>query len=147
MQGSGMERSPMTWFGIVIGFAGALLDFYSGYLLLAQSSGTGEMGAMTVSNWAALIWGVGIIALGIVLAVTSAALVFGSGPNRMKDFGALMVVYGLVMLFIGGSMLLGFTSMNGGVFLPGAAMLMVGVMMIANGALMRQTGFMRRAQN
>ncbi len=105
------------------------------------------MGTLFVSNWTALIWGVGILALGVVLAVTSAALVFGSGSKRMKDFGLLMVVYGFAMLFIGGSMLLGLTSMIGGVFIPGAAMLVVGVLMIANGALMRQASSMRSAQN
>jgi hypothetical protein len=135
MQGTDMRRTPLGWLGVLVGFAGAALDFYSGYLLLAQSPGSGEMGVLE-SNWAALIWGVGVGALGVVLAVTSAALVFGSGQRRMKDFGALMIVYGLAMLFIGGAMYSGVASQMVGNVVPGIGMLAVGVLMVANGALM-----------
>jgi predicted tellurium resistance membrane protein TerC len=133
-----MGRTPLAWIGVALGFAGALLDFYSGYLLLSQPSGSSEMGmgTMLASSWAPLIWGTGIVFLGIVLAITSLALVFGSLSRRMRDFGALMVVYGLAMLFIGSSMYAGVTSLMGGNLAPAIGMLVVGILMVANGVLM-----------
>jgi hypothetical protein len=136
--GSNGSRSATWVAGVLLGFAGALLDFYSGYLILAQSQMVNGMGMVEGYTSTGLAWGIGVILLGVVLAVTSIALTLPSQMNRMDDFGTLMVVYGLAMLFIGGSMYLGLTSMMTGVFSPGLAMLAVGVLMIANGALMRR---------
>jgi hypothetical protein len=134
------ERSAVWVGGVVLGFAGALLDFYSGYLILTQSPVVaGEMGMVTSSSAASVIWGVGILALGAVLAITTFANGLRVSAVRMKDFGSLMVVYGFVMFFIGLSMYTGITSMTGGVFLPAYAMFVVGALMLANGVLMRQS--------
>jgi threonine/homoserine efflux transporter RhtA len=134
-------RSVNTaWYtGILLGFAGALLDFYSSYQLLVQSGTTGEMGMIASFSSAGLAWGIGVAALGVVLAATSLAYLRPVRMRKMKDFGFLMVVYGLAMLFIGVSMYLGITSMATGVVLPAIGMLIVGVTMLANGVLMQQS--------
>jgi len=124
--------------GVLLGFAGALLDFYSGYLILVQAQMVNGMGMVEGYTSTGLTWGIGLAFLGVVLFVSSVALVLPSRMNRMGDFGALMVVYGFAMLFIGSSMYLGLTSMMSGVFSPALAMLAVGVLMIANGTLMRR---------
>jgi len=138
MQGemsSGAVRRNSHALGVILGFAGALLDFYSGYLLLTNTGmGASGMGTGTLDS-TGLVWGTGIVALGVVLAVTAAASL-SSMQARMKDLGALMVVYGLVMLFVGGSMAAGLTSMVQGAIIPALGMLGIGMLMIANGAMM-----------
>jgi hypothetical protein len=124
--------------GGVLGFVGALLDFYSGSLLLA---GTSEMGTVTQSGGGIdAVWGVGMTALGVVLIVTALAEILPYGAQRMGDFGALMGLYGIVMLFVGSMMYAGLTSMQG--TLPGLGMLVVGALMVVNGAAMRRTRMM-----
>ncbi|HMD78947.1 MAG TPA: hypothetical protein VKF39_03070 [Nitrososphaerales archaeon] len=127
-----------TWVvGVLLGFAGAVLDFYAGYLILAQSNMINDMGIFTGYTSTGLAWGIGVVSLGVVLAVTSLASMLPSRMNRMGDFGVLMIVYGFAMLFIGGSMYLGLTAMMTGAVFPASAMLALGILMIANGALMR----------
>jgi len=121
--------------GVVFGFAGALLDFYSAYLLLTGSAGMTGM-QMTTQSGSGFTWGIGVAALGLLLAATALAAVLRFGAGRMADFGILMVVYGLVMLFIGGAMYAGLTSMTQGTLFPASGMFVVGVLMVANGALM-----------
>ena len=136
MQGN--EASPQrpgsaALFGLLLGFAGALLDFYSGYLLLAQQG----------MSSAPEVWGAGILCLGAVLAVTALASVYPPWMGMMAEFGSLMIVYGLVMLFIGGSMLSGFISMMQGGTLSGIGMIVVGAFMLANGGWMRRAPSMQ----
>jgi hypothetical protein len=145
MQGemsSGAARYYQGGLGVIIGFAGAFLDFYSGYILLTSSGmGASEMEASTLitqNNSTGFVWGVGVVALGVVLAVTAVASLSLMGA-RMKDLGALMMVYGLAMLFVGTSMYVGITSMVQGALFPALGMLGVGVLMIANGAMMLRT--------
>lgn len=129
-----------TWVvGVLLGFAGAALDFYSGYLILVQSQMVNEMGMIAGYTSAGLAWGIGVISLGIVLAVTSLTYTLPGRMNSMGDFGVLMIVYGFAMLFIGGSMYLGLTAMMTGAIFPASAMLALGILMIANGALMRSS--------
>ena len=145
MQGE-MSRGAARYYprvlGVILGFAGALLDFYSGYVLLTSSGmGASEMGTSTLitqDNSTGFVWGVGVVALGAVLAVTAVASLSLMGA-RMKDLGALMVVYGLAMLFVGASMYAGITSMVQGAPFPSMGMVGVGVLMIANGTMMLRT--------
>lgn len=136
------ERSMATTqaglFGIAIGIVGAILDFYSGYQINAQSMSTAsDMATGSVSP--GLAWGVGIIALGVVLLVTSVGSAVLPNAVKMKDLGALMIVYGLTMLFIGASMYSGLAPMMNGALFPAIGMLVVGALMIANGAFMRRS--------
>lgn len=118
--------------GFVLGLAGAVLDFYSGYQLTTQP---GMMGA-------AQVWGIGVLLLGTVLAVTTLASLPG-GSRRMKDFGGLMVVFGFAMLFIGVAMYLGYTSMMQAAVPSGVGMMVVGALMVANGTLMSRSRSMK----
>jgi hypothetical protein len=123
-------------FGLVLGLVGALLDFYSAYLLYTANPMVLNEQGMAVQSGAGVVWGFGIAALGVVLAVTVVGAVLTKGLDRMKDFGALMVVYGVVMLFVGGYMLTGLGPMMQGTLFPGIGMLVVGALMILNGGLM-----------
>lgn len=114
-------------FGVVLGFVGSALDFYSGYTLAAQP------GMMM----AAQDWGFGIILLGVLLTVTTLASLLG-GPRR-RYFGALMVAFGVAMLFVGISMYSGYTPMMQGAMLSGVGMVVVGALMAVNGALMSRS--------
>lgn len=120
---------------MVLGLIGAALDFYAGFLLFSQSMSPSN--DMAMNDSAALAWGGGITAIGVVLAVTSVASLASGRSRNMKDLGALMLVYGSVMLFIGASMYLGLTSMTAGALLPALGMLVVGALMVLNGAAMR----------
>lgn len=138
MRGGGKGRRSFAWGGgVFLGFAGAILDFFSSYLILAQSTAS-EMGTMAGPSSSGIIWGIGIATLGVLLAVTSFALVLPVSGARMGEFGALMVAYGLVMLFIGASMYSGITAMANGALFPAVAMFVFGTLMIVNGVLMRR---------
>ena len=50
-----------------------------------------------------------------------------------------MVVYGVVMLFIGALMYLGYTATMEGATFSGVGMLAVGLLMVVNGALMSRS--------
>jgi hypothetical protein len=136
---SGAAGYESRLFGMVLGFAGALLDFYSGYLLLTHAGMERPgMGAITENGASGPVWGVGIVALGAVLAVTTLATVSSMG-TRKRELGALMLVYGAAMLFIGASMYEGITSMGQGSLFPASGMFLVGALMVANGAMMRRS--------
>lgn len=130
-------------FGVLLGFAGALLDFYSAYsLLTAEPVGAAEGMGMGAAG-TGYFWGVGTGFLGAVLLVTSLAALVTRDHGRMRGFGALMVVYGAAMLFIGGSMAMGLEQMAPGTSVPGYGMLLVGVLMVANGAVMMRGKMIR----
>jgi hypothetical protein len=145
MRESGLRHSSSTTnhrlFGLVLGTAGAILDFYSAFLLLTQS-GTGMSGMekVAVHSGTGLVSGIGIAALGIILGATAVSYVVPSGILSMKDFGALMIVYGGGMLFIGVLMYSGITSMAQGTIFPAFGMLVIGALMFANGVIMRRSG-------
>lgn len=122
-------------FGVFLGLAGALLDFYSGYLFLTPSVMGGPIGG-TAAN---LAWGVGVSVLGVVLLVTAVASARPLGRLRMKTFGEMMALLGIMMLLIGASMYFGATPMMTGATLSGIGMLAVGTLMLANGSLMSRS--------
>jgi hypothetical protein len=126
---------------LILSFAGALLDIYSGYSFLAQSTTTSnDMGViMTVHNSSAFAWGTGVLALGAILIITAIASVTYLGKTRMLLFGILMIVYGAVMLLIGASMYSGIAPLMNAALLSSAGMFAVGALMILNGALMSRT--------
>ena len=132
-------RSGSGIAGIILGSVGALLDFYSGYLLI---SGPGMQAAMTgaaQSNAVGLIWGVGVSSLGVVVAASTIAVALPAWAHLRRDLGALMAVYGAAMLFFGGAMYLGATPMMQGGLLSGLGMLAVGALMLINSVSMRRS--------
>lgn len=126
--------------GVVLGVTGAMLDFVSGYLILTHSmTSINEMGTiMTSYSYAGAAWSVCLIGLGTLLLVTSIVSISGTGLTRMALFGALMVVYGIVMVFMGGAMYLRLTPMMDGYLLSSIGMFIVGALMIINGGIMRR---------
>jgi hypothetical protein len=121
--------------GTILGFLGAALDFYSGYLLLAQENTTNDMG-IAVANPYALAWGAGVSILGVAVLATSIFSLSAAGARRMGGVGVLMVAFGAAMLVVGASMYGGAAPMIQGATLAGAGMLVVGVLMAVNGAIM-----------
>jgi len=129
-----------TLAGVILGFAGAFLDFSSSYLILAQSATTiDNMGVkMTEYNSTSLTWGIGISVLGAVLIVTVISSLSSFGKTRMGVFGTLMIVFGVIMLLLGGSMFSGIVPMMEDSFFSSVGMFIVGALMVLNGVLMSQ---------
>ena len=126
---------------IVLGVLGAAVDIASGYLFLTQSMiTTNDMGVMVTGvNYQGIGWSLGLFSLGALILATTflGASSFGSG--RMRNFGYLMVIYGIVMLLIGTLMYSGMTPMMGGSLYSSLGMFIIGVLMTANGAMMTKT--------
>ncbi|HEY6282721.1 MAG TPA: hypothetical protein VIW22_02225 [Nitrososphaerales archaeon] len=133
-------------FGVFLAVAGSILDFYSGYQILSQST-TNVMGMVVMQYTSSgLVWGVGVILLGAALIITAPAVVSSFGMRRMRTFGTLMVAYGIIMLFVGISMYRGVTPMMQGITLSGLGMLVVGPLMVFNGVMMwRSRAFLQMA--
>lgn len=127
--------------GFVLAIAGALLDFASTYLIFMQSE-TKMQSVMglpaTPMNNSAIIWGVSLTILGAVLVVTAFASISSFGRNNMPTIGGLMLVYGIIMLFLGVSMFSGITPMMQGSLLSSIGMFIVGALMILNGIRMQR---------
>ncbi len=126
-----------------VGILGGLVDLLSGYLmtqpLTPARPDTGMMGGSPSMMMAgANLPGTFLLLLGIVVLVTGAYALWGSGNSmNMSLTGSLMLVYGLIMLVVG-AMMLGnffFVMMQGSAF-SGAAMLILGILMLASGGKM-----------
>ena len=132
-------RSSAT-VGVILGLAGAFLDYVSGYLILVHSMmSTNLMGTiMTSYRSSGLAWSVCLFALGTLLLITSIVSISKTGLARMGLFGVLMIVYGIVMLFVGGAMILRITPMMSSYLVSSTGMFVVGALMIINGGIMRR---------
>lgn len=126
---------------IVLGVLGATIDIASGYLFLTQSMiTTNDMGVMiTGVNYQGIGWSAGLFSLGALILITTFLGASSFGKGRMRNFGYLMVIYGIVMLLIGTLMYSGMTPMMEGSLYSSLGMFIVGVLMIANGAIMTKT--------
>jgi uncharacterized membrane protein YhaH (DUF805 family) len=91
------------------------------------------------SNGTELVWGAGILVLGVVLTIVTLAIPLSVGTRRIDDFGVLMMVYEVAMLFVGASTYLENTSMVQGTLLSAVSMFVVGTLMVANGTIMRHS--------
>jgi hypothetical protein len=128
--------------GLGLGLAGAILDFVSGTLILKDSMTAAPMMPSTF-NQAALAWALVLYSLAAILAITGILGVTSAGMGRMRRIGNLMLLYGVVMIGIGGLMYGGYAPTMGGLLLSSVGMLTVGILMIANGALMSRSTTMR----
>jgi len=131
-----LNRITLT--GLILGFAGAALDFSFGYLIFVQSMvTTNTMGVSMIKyNSFVVVWGIGLFGLGGLLIITAIASVSSFGNMRMRIFGLLMVVYGVAMLLIGELMYSQIAPMMVGSILSSVGMFVVGFLMILNGVLM-----------
>ena len=125
--------------GVVLGLAGGLLDFYSGYQIVVQNPMTYVMGHPASYSSTGMVWGAGLVALGVVLVATSLAALSPRGVRMMKEFGELMIVYGVAMLFVAASMYYGVAPMMGGALASAIAMAAVGLLMLGNGFQMARS--------
>ncbi len=129
--------SNLAVIGFVLGLVGAILDFSAATLIFRGPSSMsmgGEMGMQTMVN-ASVFWPILLYSLGAILIATGLLGVTKIGMGRMRLFGGLMILYGIVMLAVGGSMIFGVTLMMSGM-ISGIAMLFIGSAMIGNGVLM-----------
>jgi hypothetical protein len=123
--------------GFIIGLIGGLLDFASAsFLLLGQGGNPSMMNGSSVSVYG---WAAALIALGVVVIVTSVLSVVSVGIRFGRVFAILMTAYGVTMMIIGAAMTAGYIMATDvsiiysyGMFLVGAAMLVNGIMMSRN---------------
>lgn len=121
---------------VIIGIAGGLVDLVSGSVLLADASSRGSlMGMMgpSSSTWGGLL----LLALGIVVLVTTLLMMGERGTRAPATFRLLMFVYGIAMLSVGASMIAQLFSMTSGSLLSGGVMIGVGAAMLVSAASMR----------
>jgi hypothetical protein len=117
--------------GFILGLIGGLLDFASASLLLVGQSGSSMMNPVSVYEWAALL-----VLLGVAVIVTSILSVVTLGLRFVKVFSLLMIVYGILMMFIGGAMTAGFIMASDVSSIYSYGMVIVGAAMAVNGILM-----------
>lgn len=129
-----------TTTGFLLGLVGSILDLTSGYRILSQAMiRTNEMGMMSSTySLSNLVWSISLFVLGAFLLITSLASISQAGLARMHLFGALMIAYGIVMLFVGSAMFVRVAPMMNGYLVSGMGMFLVGALMIVNGALMNR---------
>jgi hypothetical protein len=127
--------------GFVLGVAGAVLDFYSGSTFLSLSMSTTTMMGVTTTHYNTIAqdWGIFLLGLGGVLAITAVLNATSLGMKQMKLFGGLMMSYGVVMLVVGALMYSGVTPVMAQQFttlISGFGMFGMGVLMVVNGVFM-----------
>lgn len=125
--------------GLVLSLAGAALDFSTGYLILQNQlmTTTDNMGmVVTQYNASSLFWGLGLLALGVLLIATGFLSLTAIRMKRMGLFGSLMAAYGMIMLLVGYLMYSGLTPIMQGSMISSLGMFLLGVLMIASGVLM-----------
>lgn len=129
-----MNRSTSAASGLIWGLVGGLLDFASGAQLSLGGMQQTPMENTIVSPQNGVI-ALGLFALGAIVIITAVASMMPVGRGHPRLFSVLMVVYGLVMLLVGASMVGGLVAMMSTPYL-GYAMLVVGTLMIVNGSYM-----------
>jgi hypothetical protein len=123
--------------GFIIGIVGGVIDLASGTSLLLNGTQTGPMGETTLTPQNEAV-ALGLYVLGIIVIASAAMLIVAAGRRHSNFLSGLMVVYGIVMLLIGGAMAGGLISMMN-TSLYGYAMLVIGLLMILSGSLMSRT--------
>jgi hypothetical protein len=117
--------------GLVLAILGAALDFYSSYQIMSYPTA-----GMMESSQPATAWEVGLASLGVLLVITAVVGISPLRAGRMALFGALMTIYGVLMLFLGAAMDSGISPAMQTATVAGLGMLAVGVLMVVNGLMM-----------
>ncbi len=126
--------------GLVIGLVGGFLDLASGAGLLLAGMQQGTMGGIGVSYRDGLL-ALGLFWLGAIVIVTAVVSTMSAGRGHPKLLAGLMVVYGILMLLIGGSMAGGMVGMMSTPYY-GYGMIVVGILMLVNGSTMSRARMM-----
>ena len=118
-----------------IGVVGGVIDLIVGFVSLQQSMPGSSMGMMPSGpSW----MGYFLLALGIVVLLTGLYMFAAQMMKNRAMFGWLMIIYGMIMLFIGFAMINGMGAMMQGSMLSGTVMIFVGVAMLFSGYNMRK---------
>jgi len=116
-------------YSAVIGIVGGVVDLVAGFALL-QSAGMAEpMMGPSVATWGAYF----LLVLGAVVLLSGLYLLTSHMMKNRSTIGALMLLYGVIMLILGAAMLRQMFSMVQGSTLSGAVMLVMGVAMLYSG--------------
>lgn len=96
--------------GLIIGIVGSVLAFASGTALLVGGTQGTMMESTSVSpqNEVLALW---LFALGAIVIVTAVVSMMSFGRGHRKLLSGAMIVYGIVMLLVGGSMAGGVVAM------------------------------------
>lgn len=115
-----------------VGIVGGIVDLASGFTLLAgPNSGAPPMGMMPSPGvWGGLL----LLAMGVVVLVTTLLMLGDWGMRFPAIFRVLMVVYGIAMLIIGVAMVAQVFPMTSGFLLSGGMMVIVGAAMLVSAA-------------
>ena len=118
-------------YSAVIGIAGGIVDLIAG-LSLVQPIVMMEGESMMVQSTA--LWtGYFLMALGVIVLLTGLYLLTARLMGKRSLAGALMLIYGVIMLVLGVGMLGRMFSMMQGSTFSGAVMLVVGITMLYSG--------------
>lgn len=97
-----------------------------------------ESNSVSPQNELLAIW---LFALGAVVIITAVISVMSAGRRHRKLLSGSMIVYGIVMLLVGGSMAGGLVSMMS-TPVYGYAMIISGILMVVNGSFMSRRQMM-----
>jgi uncharacterized membrane protein HdeD (DUF308 family) len=116
-------------FSGAIGVVGGLVDIIVGAVILQQPMGNQPMMELSPSSWT----GYFLLALGIIVLLSGLYVLTARMMTRRKQFGWLMIVYGVVMLVLGAGMLGQMFSMMQGFVISGTVMIVIGLAMLYSG--------------
>ena len=118
-----------------IGVVGGVIDLVVGFVSLQQSMPGSSMGMMPSGP----LWiGYFLVTLGIIVLLSGLYMFAAQMMKNRAMFEWLMILYGIIMLFIGFAMINGMVAMMQGSILSGAVMIFVGVAMLFSGFSMRK---------
>jgi uncharacterized membrane protein len=113
----------------VIGVVGGLVDIIAGAVFLQQPMEVQPMMEFSPTSWI----GYFLLALGIIVLLSGLYVLTARMMKGRSTFGWLMILYGIVMLALGGGMLGQIFSMMQGSAISGTVMIVVGLAMLYSG--------------
>jgi hypothetical protein len=118
-------------YSAAIGVIGGLVDLVAGFAFLQPSEmmPPRPMAASTSLGWV----GYFLVALGVIVLLTGLYLFKAHMMSNSTIIGALMLLYGLIMLGLGVGMLGQVFSVMQGSTLSGAVMILMGILMLYSG--------------
>ena len=116
-----------------LGLLGGAVDLAVGAILLLQTPMTMMPSLATALGFFA---GIGLLALGVIVLVTALLMSRRGAMERGLRAGGLMLLYGALMLAIGGAMLGQVFPLMGGSLYSGITMIVLGVAMLVSGGSM-----------
>jgi uncharacterized membrane protein HdeD (DUF308 family) len=113
----------------LIGVVGGLVDIIVGVVLVQQPMEMQPMMEFNLASWV----GYFLLALGIIVLLSGMYVLSARMMRRRGAFGWLMILYGIIMLAIGGGMLGRLFPMMQGFAISGTVMIVIGLAMLYSG--------------